>query len=118
MQMKRSILTSLALLAPLIPLTTYASPIVISDSTKQVVTHCGYLLNTLSKVEVPVAKDADGDSYCKIDISGMPVGTNTVKLTYININPIWGRLESASSLPFTVIRPPIPSPPLNLIVTP
>lgn len=96
----------------------YGDPNVISDSTKQVVTHCGYYLNALPKVEVPVAKDADGNAYCKVDISAMPVGSNTVKLTFVHFHPVFGRQESVPSLPLAVIRPTIPLAPTNLTATP
>ena len=94
-----------------------AAPNVMSDPTTQTVTHCGYMLDAQPKVDVPVATDAAG-KFCKMDIANMPAGNHTIRATYVNIDPLWGRQESVPSLPLAVTKPSAPLAPLGLSVSP
>lgn len=95
---------SLLLLLLTITSTSFASPFVISDPITEVVTHCGYILDSNDKVDVPVA-DTIGGKQCKVDLQGLAVGNHTVKLTFVNIDPVWGRAESVESAPFSLVKP-------------
>ena len=110
--MKKSLLfAALCLVSSL----AYASPFVVSDPSSQTVTHCGVILDDGVKYDVPVMGKA-----CKIDISTVSVGSHTLKATFVNIDPIWGRSESVTSAPLNFVRPPntIYTAPVNLIITP
>ena len=88
----------------LLSVNALAAPFVVSDPTTQIVTHCGLYLDAASPVDVPVVKTATGAN-CKFDINSVSTGVHTVKATFINIDPTWGRSESVTSAPFTFIRP-------------
>lgn len=90
-----------------------AAPFIRSDATAQAVTHCGYLLDTLPKVDMPVATEAAG-KYCLFDIGTLPAGAHTVRATFVNIDPIWGRSESVNSVPLGVTKPAQPVAPTGL----
>jgi hypothetical protein len=93
-----------------------ASPFVTSDPTTQKVTHCGILLDSGAKVDVPVTTTNATSAVCKYDISLVTVGPHTIKATFVNIDPIWGRSESVTSAPLDFVRPDnaITNPPTNL----
>jgi hypothetical protein len=95
------------LLLTTILITTYvsAAPFVTSDATTQKVTHCGVLLDSGAKVEVPVVSVSATSAICKYDVGGVAVGPHTIKTTFINIDPVWGRNESAYSVPLNFERP-------------
>jgi len=82
-----------------------ATPFVVSDSTTQTVTHCGILLDSNAKVEVPVVTVTPTTAICKYDVGNVSVGQHTIKATFINVDPLWGRNESVQSAPFDFIRP-------------
>jgi hypothetical protein len=92
-----------------------AAPFVESDPTTQTVSHCGVVIDTAAKYDVAVVASA-----CKIDISGVTVGTHTIKATFVRIDPIWGRSESVFSLPLTFTRPAavMPTAPVGLVIIP
>lgn len=110
--------TTVFLLA-LLPLSALGAPFVVSDSTTQIVTHCGVVLDTAVKVDVPVVTDLTG-KLCKYDLTAVSSGVHTLKVTFVNIDPIWGRSESALSIPFTFTRPSptITVSPAGLVITP
>jgi hypothetical protein len=90
---------------------------VISDATTQAVTHCGVTLDTSAKVDVPV-EVVSGGKRCKYDANSVTAGTHVIKMTYVNIDPTWGRLESVDSAPLTFTRPANPSQtPGGLVIT-
>ena len=93
-----------------------AAPFVTSDATTQKVTHCGILLDTGAKVEVPVTTVTPTSAICKYDVGGVTVGSHTIKATFINVDPVWGRSESVTSLPLDFARPDqtIATPPSGL----
>lgn len=93
----------------------YATPFVVSDQTTQVVTHCGVALDSTPKYDTPIVTGA-----CKIDISGVSAGTHTIKATFVNIDPVWGRSESVFSAPLTFVKPAsvIGIAPANLVISP
>lgn len=88
-----------------LPSLSFASPFVVSDATTQKVTHCGVMLDSGAKVDVPVVSDSPTTAICKYDIGGVSVGPHTIKTTFINIDPIWGRSESVYSTPLDFVRP-------------
>ena len=96
-----------------------AAPFVVSDSTTQVVTHCGVVLDSGSKIDVPVVTATPTTAICKYDISAVSVGPHTIKATFVNIDPIWGRSESVFSSPLDFVRPSnvINIAPTNLVIT-
>ena len=100
------------LLVLFIPSLVNASPYLVSDPTVEEVTHCGYILDSNDKVDSPVEVVTEGKR-CHIDLAGLPVGNHTIKATFANIDPVWGRSESAESAPFSLVRPTV-----ELTVTP
>jgi len=81
----------------------HAAPFVVSDPTLQGVTHCGSVLDGGVKVDSIVAVSPLGKS-CKIDIGTVGVGNHSIAASFVNIDPTYGRVESAMSVPldFTV----------------
>jgi hypothetical protein len=110
--MKKFILASLLL----IPVLALSAPFVTSDATTQKVTHCGILLDSGAKVEVPVVSVSPTSAICKYDVGGVVVGAHTIKATFINVDPLWGRSESVYSVPLDFERPAqtIPTSPSGL----
>jgi len=80
-----------------------AAPFVVSDPTLQGVTHCGSVLDGGTKVDSLVAVSPLGKS-CKIDVGSAATGNHSITASFINIDPTYGRVESAMSAPldFTV----------------
>ena len=106
-----------AILLLALPTLTYAAPFITSDPTTQTVTHCGAQFDTAPKFDSVVQSDKS----CKIDIpASLAPGVHTVKATYVNIDPVWGRSESVFSAPFTFTKPAlsIPAAPAGLGITP
>lgn len=93
-----------------------AAPFITSDATTQKVTHCGIVLNNGTKIEVPVVSVSATSAICKYDVGGVAVGPHTIKATFINIDPVWGRSESVFSTPLDFERPAqvIPTSPSGL----
>jgi len=110
--MKNFILASILI----IPTSVLATPYVQSDPTTQIVTHCGILLDNGTKVDVPVVTVNATSAICKYDIGGVAVGPHTIKATFVNIDPVWGRSESVYSVPLDFVRPgnAITNPPAGL----
>jgi hypothetical protein len=102
--MKKYKLLSTLILLCLSP-TIFAAPFVVSDSTTQTVTHCGILLDTNAKVEIPVTTVTPTTAICKFDVGNVSVGSHTIRATFINFDPLWGRNESVQSVGFTFERP-------------
>ena len=103
--MKRLKLLSLFALL-LLPLYVYSAPFVTSDATTQKVTHCGFVLDNGTKIDVPVITVTPTTAKCSYDVGAVSIGTHTIKATYVNIDPLWGKSESASfSLPLNFERP-------------
>lgn len=102
-----------------LPSIAIAGPFVVTDPTTQIVTHCGYVLDVDAKVDSPVAV-VTGGSMCKIDVSMVAAGSHTIKATFVNIDPVWGRSESVFSVPLTFVRPAstLPNAPTNLMINP
>ena len=102
--------------ALLLPSLALAAPFVTSDPTTQKVTHCGILLDSGTKVDVPVATVSTTSAICKYDIGAVNVGPHVIKATFVNIDPVWGRSESVTSVPLDFVRPDnaITNPPVGL----
>ena len=86
-----------------ISFSAYSAPWVVSDPTLQGVTHCGSVLDGGTKVDSLVAVSPLGKS-CKIDVGSAATGNHSITASFINIDPTYGRSESAMSAPleFTV----------------
>ena len=84
-----------------------AAPFVVSDPSVQTVTHCGVMIDATAKVDSPV-ESVTGGKRCKYDVGGISTGTHTIKATFVNIDPVWGRSESVFSVPLSVTRPGAP----------
>lgn len=112
--------TCLLYLAMLVPMVAGAAPFVISDPSTDTPqpTHCGLLLDAAAKVDVAVAKDANGKAYCQFDMAGITTGAHTVKATFILVDPTWGRVESPVSVPLALTRPGSPTAPAGLGLKP
>lgn len=112
--------TSLLYLVALVPTMAIAAPFVVSDPSPDTPqpTHCGLLLDATAKVDVAVAKDANGKAYCQFDMAGIPTGAHTVKATFVLNDPIWGRVESPVSVPLALTRPGSPIAPAGLGLKP
>jgi hypothetical protein len=109
----------LLIFALLLPITANAAPFVVSDMSPQLANKCGIVLDTSSKVESDT-ETVTGGKRCKYDISGVLVGQHTIKASYISIDPVWGRAESAYSAPLVFTRPVAATPvaPTGLVLTP
>ena len=106
----------LGLVLLLAPILSYGANVV-SDPTNQTVTHCGVTLDTNAKVDVPV-ETVTGGKRCKFDANSVTAGTHVIKMTFINADSVWGRLESVDSAPLTFTRPANPSQtPGGLVIT-
>lgn len=81
-----------------------AAPFIVSDPLDPRATHCGWVIDSGTKQDVLVGTAA-ADKVCKYDLSAVAVGTHTVTATAVAIDPVWGRMESASSVPFSFTRP-------------
>ena len=81
----------------------YASPFVVSDPTLQGVTYCGSVLDGGVKVDSIVAVSPLGKS-CKIDVGSAATGNHSITASFVNVDQVYGRVESAMSAPldFTV----------------
>lgn len=112
--------TYLLYLAVLVPMAAQPAPFVISDPSQDTPqpTHCGLLLDATPKVDVAVAKDANGKAYCQFDMAGITTGAHTVKATFVIIDPTWGRVESPVSVPLALTRPGSPLAPAGLGLKP
>jgi hypothetical protein len=99
----------------IIPAWAWAAPFVESDVTTQIVSGCGVQIDTAAKYDTPTLAKA-----CHIDISGVTVGTHSIKATFFNVDPVWGRVESVYSLPLSFTRPVavMPVAPTGLVITP
>ena len=82
----------------------YAAPFVVSDPTIQGVTHCGSVLDGGVKVDSLVAASPLGKS-CKIDVGAVGAGNHSITASFVNIDPTYGRVESAMSVPFDFTVP-------------
>jgi len=102
-----------------LPSIAIAGPFVTSDPTTQIVTHCGYVLDVEAKVDSPIAV-VTGGNICKIDVGAVAAGSHTLKATFVNIDPVWGRSESVFSAPLTFVRPAstLPTAPTTLTIKP
>ena len=81
----------------------FAQPFVVADVVAGV-SQCGVYLNAAPKVTVPASS-----LLCKYDISGVSVGSHTIRMTAISVaDPIWGTQESVQSAALNFTRPAVP----------
>jgi len=92
-----------------------AAPFVDSDATTQTITGCKVQIDTAATFDSPAVNKA-----CHIDVSNVAVGSHSIKATFYNVDPIWGRSESVFSVPLAFTRPSaaVLSAPLNLLLVP
>ena len=97
----------------------YSSPYAVSDPTPQVVKSCGIQLDSNVKMDVDV-EVVTGGKRCKYDLTTVSAGQHTIKATFVNIDPMWGRSESVFSAPLTFTRPvaSVPVAPTGIVLTP
>ena len=97
----------------------YAAPYAVSDPTTQAVTDCGIQLDNNVKMDIDV-EVVTGGKRCKYDLTTVSAGTHTIKATFVNIDPTWGRSESVFSTPLTFTRPvaAVPTAPIGIVLTP
>ena len=111
--MKKILALVLTLLSPM----ALSAPFVVSDPLDPRATNCGVFLDAAAKVTIPVTADGT-DKVCKYDISGVSVGSHTIRMTAIANDPVWGSQESAESVPLSFVRPAAPSVPAGLGLQP
>ena len=80
-------------------------------------THCGILLDTALKVEVPVQADPAG-VFCKFDLDPVPPGAHVMKARFIVKDSLWGTKESGDSNIVNFTKPGAPPPPSGLTIRP
>lgn len=93
-----------------------AAPFVVSDPSNEAPTHCGVWMDSAPRQEIPVAIDATGAPYCRIDLESVSAGGHVIKASFVKKDAVWGTLESAQSAPFEFVRPGAPAAPLLLLV--
>ncbi len=103
----------LALLLYICATFAHSAPFVVSDPTTQTVTHCGIVINSDTKIDSPV-ETVTGGKRCKYDLTGYAPGALSIKATFINVDPVWGRQESVFSVPLVLQKPTSPVPPAGL----
>jgi hypothetical protein len=85
---------------------------IISDPLAAGVTHCGRYEGGVFKADVPVVVDPaqGGGNICYFNIDTQTAGTTVIyTATSVSVDPLWGRGESAQSLPLSVVRPGVPA---------
>lgn len=111
-----------ATLLMLLPAASIAAPYAYTNvypvaTDPKVPTHCGVYVNTAAKVEIAVTTDTTG-TYCLYDLATLPVGNNTVKVSYIRKDTLWGTVEGDPSVPLSLTRPGKPVAPTSLQAKP
>lgn len=101
----------------LLPVLAQSAPFIISDPSAQTVTHCAYIVDSNAQVDSTIETVAGGKR-CKIDIGASLAGVHTIKAKFVNIDPVWGRVESAFTPNFTYIKPGPLTTPDGLVITP
>jgi len=99
------------------PAMVYAAPFVVSDPSTQTVTHCAYVIDANAQVDSVVETVPEGKR-CKIDIGSSLAGVHTLKAKFVNIDPVWGRVESVFSPNFTYTKPGLLTAPGGLEIIP
>lgn len=94
-----------------------SAPFVVSDPLDPRATNCGVFLDAAAKVTITVTADGT-DKICKYDVSGVSVGSHTIRMTAIANDPIWGSQESVQSAPLSFVRPAGVSAPAGLGLQP
>lgn len=88
---------------------------VVSDPLgNQSTTHCGFVMDSGTKQDIAVVRNASNQAYCSLDISTLAAGTHTVTVTAIINDPVFGRRESAASAPLNFTVPALPTVPGNI----
>lgn len=93
---------------------------VVSDPLNPGVNQCGVLLDAVAETKIAVtALPAPAtDIICKFNISTLPAGVHTIKMTAIINDPVFGVKESLPSLPLVFTVPTTPSVPSGLRLIP
>lgn len=100
-----------------LPSIAFAAPFVKSDPLDPRATHCGWTVDATPKVDLPVLATPTGN-ICNYDLASISVGAHTIKATAVVLDPVWGRLESADSIPLSLSKPGIPLVPAGLGLKP
>jgi hypothetical protein len=110
--MRRFLLAFLA-----IPSLACAAPFLEADLPDQTTTHCKMSIDGAAfGPEVPVT--ATTPKLCRMDLQGIATGAHDARLVAVASDPIWGRRESAPSVPFAFTRPGVATPPGGIRLVP
>ncbi len=94
-----------------------AAPFLEADLPDQTVTHCKMSIDGAAfGPEVPVT--ATTPKLCRMDLQGIATGAHDARLVAVASDPIWGRRESAPSVPFAFTRPGVATPPGGIRLVP
>lgn len=97
------ILTAIAILWLVLRLSEAgAAPFIVSDpSPDTAVTLCPYSIDGAAFVD----SATDSARACKIDMVSVAAGPHTIRARFAKVDPVWGRLDSVDSPPFSFTRP-------------
>jgi hypothetical protein len=91
---------------------------VVGDLPDQTTTHCQFRFDGGAwGADTPVVT-ISGTRLCAVDISGIAEGAHTVDAKAVKQDALWGRLESAPSVPFAFTRPAAPASPTGTRLVP
>lgn len=88
--------------------TAMAAPFLVCDPYPTTVTqptHFNVTIVPLAPFDVPATRNPDNSVYLHYDLASITVGPHTASAKAVIIDPLWGRTESASSVPFVFSRP-------------
>lgn len=99
----------------LFPSLVFAGPFLICDpypTTSVQPTEFSLIVDGGSAIISP-AVTVTGGVRLHYDLAGIPTGSHTVTVKAVRIDPVWGRLESATT-PFSFVRPAAPAAPVGI----
>lgn len=83
-----------------------AAPFLVSDPVPNTATqpsHCQLTMDSVAGQDVEVVVNADGSVNCKFDLASLAYGSHTATAKHV-LSDVWGRIESASSAPYTFTK--------------
>lgn len=106
--MKKRVTLLATVFVILLPIISYAGPYLICDVYSTTVTQPTefevYMDGATSPVISP-AQSVTGGVRLHYDLTSISVANHSVTIKAVRVDPIWGRLVSASSVPFSFTRP-------------
>lgn len=89
---------------------------VVGDLPDQTTTHCAFRLDGGPwTADLPVVGTP---KRCEYAVDSVTAGPHNIVAKAIKIDPVWGRLESADSVPLAFSKPASPVAPSGLTLTP